>query len=71
MLCSSFLATRRRKTLTFDQLNQWQLMALRYRKHKLAVAAFFILLALYLAALLAEFVAPQDKGRRNRTIRAV
>ena len=53
------------KTLTFDQLNQWQLMSLRFRRHKLAVAAFFILLALYLAALFAEFVAPQEKTRRN------
>ena len=53
------------KTLTFDQLNQWQLMALRYRRHKLAVAALFILAALYLAAFLAEFVAPQNKVRRN------
>lgn len=54
-----------KKALTFDQLNQWQLMALRYRRHKLAVGAFFILLALYLTAVLAEFVAPQAKMRRN------
>lgn len=54
-----------RKVLTFDQLNQWQLMALRFRKHKLAVAAFFILITLYLCAMFAGFVAPQDKSRRN------
>lgn len=54
-----------KRTLTFDQLNQWQLMALRFRRHKLAVVGFFVLLGLYLAAILAEFVAPQDKSKRN------
>jgi len=59
------LKKRSKRELTFDQLNQWQLMSLRFRKHKLAVAAFFILAALYLAAVFAEFVAPQDKTSRN------
>ena len=63
--CSSLPATRSKGELTFDQLNQWQLMALRFRRHKLAVGALFILIALYLAALTAEFVAPQHKMRRN------
>jgi peptide/nickel transport system permease protein len=53
------------KTLTFDQLNQWQLMALRFRKHKLAVVGLFVLLGLYLVAVFAEFVAPQDRSKRN------
>jgi peptide/nickel transport system permease protein len=53
------------KELTFEQLNQWQLMALRFRKHKLAVGAFFILVVLYITAIFAEFFAPQDKARRN------
>ena len=30
---------RRRPPLTYDMLNQRQLMALKFRKHKLAVAA--------------------------------
>ncbi len=59
------LKKRGKRELTFDQLNQWQLMSLRYRKHRLAVAALFILAALYFGALAAECVAPQDKGRRN------
>lgn len=50
---------------TFDQLNQWQLMALRFRRHRLAVVGFFVLLGLYLVAIFAEFVAPYDKSRRN------
>lgn len=54
-----------KKALSFDQLNQWQLMSIRFRKHKLAVAAFFILLVLYLVAIFSEFVAPQAKNKRD------
>ena len=36
-----------RKELTYDMLNQRQLMALKFKKHKLAVAASFLLVALY------------------------
>jgi peptide/nickel transport system permease protein len=56
---------KKRKEITFDQLNQWQLMSLRFRRHKLAVGAFFILIFLYLCAAITEFVAPQDTARRN------
>lgn len=61
----SLFARRHQKGVTFDQLNQWQLMGLRFRQHKLAVGAFFILLGLYLVAMFAEFVAPQHKMHRN------
>jgi len=54
-----------RKSVTFDKLNQWQLMALRFRRHKLAVGAFFILAFLYFCAIFAEVMAPQDVARRN------
>lgn len=56
---------QRRPGCTFDQLSQWQLMALRFRKHKLAVVAFFVLITLYLVAIFAEFVAPVNPSRRN------
>lgn len=52
-------------SLTFDQLNQWQLMRLRFQRHKLAVGAFFILIALYLCAIFAGFIAPQHQTKRN------
>lgn len=39
---------------------QWQLMWRKFRKHKLAKMGGVLLLLLYLAALLAEFVAPLD-----------
>ncbi|MCA1747539.1 MAG: hypothetical protein LC655_07565, partial [Bacteroidales bacterium] len=56
---------KKKKEVTFDQLNQWQLMSLRFRRHKLAVGAFFVLIFLYLCAAFAEFIAPQDVSRRN------
>jgi peptide/nickel transport system permease protein len=39
-------------------LSQWQLIRLRFTKHKLAVAALFLLGVLYLLALFCEFFAP-------------
>jgi peptide/nickel transport system permease protein len=56
---------RKRKSVTFDKLNQWQLMALRFRRHKLAVGAFFVLVFLYMCAAFSEFIAPQDVSERN------
>jgi len=43
--------------------SQWQLVAMRFGKHKLAVLSAFFLGLLYLIAIFAEFVAPQDPGR--------
>ena len=42
----------RRPPLTYDMLSQRQLMGLKFRKHKLAVAAAFLLTGLYLMAAL-------------------
>ncbi len=53
------------KELCYDMLNQRQLMMLKFRKHKLAVAAVFLLGALYLMALFAPFFAPYGKYERN------
>ena len=38
--------------------SQWQLMGLKFRKHRLAVWSSMVILALYAAALLCEFIAP-------------
>lgn len=46
-------------------LTQWQLIWLRFVRHKLAVFSLGILIVLYATAFLAEFVAPMSKGERN------
>lgn len=51
------------KTNGIESASQWQLVALRFRRHKLAVLSAFLLLVLYLVAIFAEFVAPQDPGK--------
>ncbi len=51
--------------VTFDLLGQRQLMLLRFKKHRLAVAAVFFLAAIYLVAILAEFFAPGDPQQQN------
>lgn len=43
--------------------SQGQLVALRFSRHKLAVLSAFMLVLLYLIAVFAECVAPQDPGR--------
>lgn len=43
--------------------SQWQLVSMRFRKHRLAVLSGYILIVLYLMAAFAELVAPQDPGR--------
>lgn len=45
-----------------DNLSQWQLIRIRFLKHKLAVASLFVLLVLYAMAILAEFIAPYTKS---------
>lgn len=54
-----------RRELTYDMLNQRQLMFLKFRKHKLAVAAAFMLFVLYVVAATAPFFAPYGKYDRN------
>ena len=53
------------KELTYDMLNQRQLMALKFKKHKLAVASAFLLAALYIMAIFAPFFSPYGKYDRN------
>jgi peptide/nickel transport system permease protein len=42
---------------------QWVLMWHKFRKHKLALVSLYIVLFIYLVALLAEFLAPTDPGK--------
>lgn len=44
-------------------LSQWQLIRLRFAKHKLAVISVFVLVFLYSMAAFAEFVAPYSPNR--------
>jgi peptide/nickel transport system permease protein len=44
---------------------QWQLIRLRFRKHKLAVVALHLLAGLYLLAALASFIAPYPAKHKN------
>ncbi len=46
-------------------LSQWQLVRLRFSKHKLAVIALQGLIIMYFVALLAGFFAPHTKSYRN------
>jgi peptide/nickel transport system permease protein len=45
--------------------SQWQLMWWRFRKHKLALISVFVVLALYLTAMFAEFLAPYGANSYN------
>jgi peptide/nickel transport system permease protein len=46
-------------------LSQWQLISLRFSKHRLAVGSLFLLLVLYSLAGLAEFCAPYSRSWNN------
>lgn len=48
-----------------DTLTQWQLIRLRFSRHRLAVVSFYLLILLYLGAIFAEFVAPYDRSLVN------
>ena len=49
----------------FYTASQWQLMWWKFRRHKLAVAAGFFLLALYGSTLISEWIAPYNLHSRN------
>ena len=46
--------------------SQWQLMIWKFRRHKLAMVGFFIIVFLYSIALFAELVAPFSPHDYNR-----
>jgi peptide/nickel transport system permease protein len=45
--------------------SQWQLMARKFRKHRLAVCASYFMLVLYLCAIFCEFLAPYSVSHRS------
>jgi len=51
--------------LLLGSLSQWQLIRLRFARHKPALASMYLLAVLYLLALFAEFFAPHSKGWNN------
>jgi peptide/nickel transport system permease protein len=48
-----------------ETASQWRLMALKFRRHRLAVWAGFIILCLYGSALFCEILAPYTQGQRD------
>ncbi len=46
-------------------LSQWQLIRLRFVKHRAALVCFFLLIVLYLGAIFAEFAAPYSSQRKD------
>jgi peptide/nickel transport system permease protein len=55
--------TSRSNEINLEQASQWQLVALRFRRHRMAVLSAFLLVLLYLIAIFAEPVAPQSPGK--------
>ncbi len=49
----------------FAEAGQWTLIFRRFRRHRLAYASLFVVLGIYLVALLAEFVAPFSPDSYN------
>ncbi len=58
---------RKRDTATveYQSLSQSQLIVRRFRRHKLAMIGFWILVAFYAVAIFAEFVAPMEPRERT------
>ena len=50
---------------SFYRASSWQLMWWKFRRHKVAVAAAFILLAFYMLVPLVEVIAPYNQTKRN------
>lgn len=48
-----------------EYASQWQLMRLRFKKHKLAIGAMVVLGLLYLSALFATFLSPIDPHQKS------
>ena len=50
---------------SFANQSPWQLILKRFKRHRPAVAAFFLLQVMYLLAIFAEFFAPYKAGFKN------
>ncbi|MDT8391427.1 MAG: ABC transporter permease [Lentisphaeria bacterium] len=53
------------ESVTIGELSQWQLVRMRFRRHKLAVVALYALGAMYLIAVFAGVVAPYPRDLKN------
>ncbi|MCC5835261.1 MAG: ABC transporter permease [Opitutales bacterium] len=53
------------KSVSLGNLSQWQLIIMRFKRHRLAVFSLFVLVALYMVALFAEFFAPYSANFRD------
>ena len=51
--------TEKKKQDRYYYASQWQLMARKFRKHKLAMVSLVVLMILYIVAILGNFFAPQ------------
>lgn len=54
--------------MTQDNLygaSQWRLMWLKFKDHKVALAALYVVIAFYVVALFCEVISPSDPTRRN------
>ena len=56
---------RRKKELDLSSMGQWDLIALRYRRHKLAVVSLVLICGLYFISMFAEFFAVNDPAQNN------
>ena len=51
---------KRKEPQALATLSQWQLIGMRFRRHRLAVIAKYVLIVLYAMAIFAGFIAPQS-----------
>jgi peptide/nickel transport system permease protein len=66
-LLRRYRGTRARRQRTAERLqeaSQYGLMVAKFKKHRLAVISFYLLVAMYLIAIFADFVAPYDTQTR-------
>ena len=52
----------------FESYSQFQLMQMRFKKNKLAIAGFYMLCVIYFIALTCEFISPYDPNMTNEDL---
>ena len=60
------VATTSSEAEAFEGLGPWRLFWRKFRKHKVALVSLWVVVGIYLVALLADFIAPFDPGEINR-----
>ena len=61
-------AARLKRVKQLDEASQFQLMAARFRKHRVARVSLYLLALLYCVAVFANFVAPFNKEQRFKSL---